>query len=364
MGKEDVPLLNRLFGEKKKTLLGVDIGSSSVKLLQLARAGSGYRVACYATRRLPPNSIVEKQVVSVEGLGETLHKLATVTRTSGASVAVAVSGSAVITKTIAMPASLNEAELENQIIVEADQYIPYPLDEVAIDFERIAESPSNPDMSDVLLAACKKEHVDLRVTALEIAGFSAKVVDIEAYAMARAYRVFSEQAGLQTYRVVALFDIGATISTLHIIVDGRSLYTREQSFGAAQLTAQVQTAYGFPTVEAETAIREGTLIQQGPYASDILAPFQTEVSEQISRALQFFFLSSQYNAVDLIILAGGVASSKGLAEEVEAALLTRTLIADPCVGMPVGPQVNQSGLMQDAPSLMLACGLALRGLEA
>ena len=353
-----------LFGKKKKTLLGVDIGSSSVKLLQLARAGSGYRVACYASRPLAANSIVERDIVSVEALGEVLYKLAAVTRTSGANAAVAVSGSALITKTIEMPASLNDTELENQIIVEADQYIPYPLDDVAIDFERVGESPSNPDMSEVLLAACKKEHVDLRVTALEIAGFNAKVVDIEAYAMARAYCVFSEQAGLQAYRVVALFDIGATISTLHIIVDGRSLYTREQSFGAVQLSTQVQTAYGLPAGEAETAIREGTLTGQASYTADILAPFKTAVREQISRALQVFFLSSQYNAVDLIILAGGVASTKGLAEEVEAALLIRTLVADPCAGMSIGAQVNKSALMMDAPSLMLACGLAVRGLEA
>lgn len=357
-------MLNKLFGKKKKALLGVDIGSRSVKLLQLVRVGSGYRVTCYASRPLPENSVVEKHIASVAGLGETLYKLATVTRTSGASAAVAVSGPAVITKTIEMPANLNETELENQIIVEADQYIPYPLHDVAIDFERIAESPSNPDRSEVLLAACKKEHVDLRVAALEIAGFCAKVVDIEAYAMARAYRVFSEQVGLQAYRVVALFDIGATISTLHIIVDGRSLYSREQSFGAAQLVAQVQSAYGVSAGEAETAIREGTLTQQATYASDILVPFKAELSEQISRALQFFFLSSQYNAVDLIILAGGVAATKGLAEEVEAVLLVRTLVVDPCVGMRVGPQVNKAGLMKDAPSLMLACGLALWGLEA
>lgn len=354
-------MLDRLLGKKNKALLGVDIGCSSVKLLQLSRAGNRYRVESYASRPLPENSVVEKNITSIEGVGETIYKAATVTKTSGASAAVAVSGSAVITKTIEMNASLNDTDMENQIIVEADQYIPYPLDEVAIDFERIGESPKNPDMVEVLLAACKKENVDLRVSALEIGGLTAKVVDIEAYAMERAYHLLREQTGLEEHKVVAIFDIGATISTLYIIVNGRSIYTREQIFGGAQLSAQVQASYGLDVAEAEAAIREGGLPEN--YEAEMLYPFKEEVTEQISRSLQFFFSSSQYNDVDLVILAGGVAASRGLAEMVQEGLSTQAIVANPFARMSVGSKVSKAALAMDAPSLMLACGLAMRGLD-
>ena len=354
-------MLNRLIKKKNKALLGVDIGCSSVKLIELSRSGSKLKVENYASRPLPENSVVEKNITSVEGVGDAIFKATTVTKTSGASAAVAVSGSAVITKTIEMNASLSDADMENQIVVEADQYIPYPLDEVAIDFERQGESPKNPDMVEVLLAACKKENVDLRVSALEIGGLAAKVVDIEAYAMERAYHLVKDQMGLDEHKVVAIFDIGSTIITLYIIVNGRSIYTREQLFGGGQLAAQVQAHYGLSASEAEAAIKEGGLPDN--YEAEVLYPFKEEVTEQISRSLQFFFSSSQYNDVDLILLAGGVAATKGLADMIQEGLSTQTVVANPFARMAVSSKVNKAALKTDAPSLMLACGLAMRGFS-
>lgn len=353
-------MLTQLLKKKSASLVGIDISSSSVKLLELGKSGSKYRVEKYASRPLPENAVVEKNINNLESVGETIYKVASLTKTSGAGAAVAVAGSAVITKTIEMHAGMSDAEMENQIVVEADQYIPYPLDEVAIDFERQQVSPKNPDMVEVLLAACKKDNVDLRVAALELGGLTAKVVDIEAYAMERAFRLLKEQMELPDSRVVAIIDIGGTMTTLYILLDGASIYTREQLFGGAQLLQEIQSRYGLSPAESEAALKEGDLPEN--FDSEVLYPFKEEITEQVARSLQFFFSSSQYNDVDLIVLAGGVAATEGLAELVQDSLSTQTVVANPFAKMAVGSRVNKAALQQDASSLMMACGLALRGV--
>ncbi|MDT8397551.1 MAG: pilus assembly protein PilM [Pseudomonadales bacterium] len=348
-----------LFRKKSNALLGIDISSSSVKLLELSKSGNKYKVENYASRALPENAVIEKNISNLEAVGDALFKLATLTKTNSKNAAVAVAGSAVITKTIEMNAGLNDAEMENQIVVEADQYIPYPLDEVAIDFERIQPSVRNPEMIEVLLAACKKENVDIRVAALEMGGFNAKVVDIEAYAMERAYGLLQSQMSIPDHEIVAIVDIGATMASLYVLRQGRSIYTREQLFGGVQLVHEVQARYGLSQIEAEAAIRNGSLPDD--FEAEVLQPFTTEISQQIGRSLQFFFSSSQFNDADLIVLAGGVAATSGLADFVREQLSTPTLVANPFARMGVNPRVNKEMLGNDASSLMMACGLAMRG---
>lgn len=350
-----------LFKKKTKAVLGIDISSSSIKLLELSKNGNQYRVERYASRPLPEGAVVEKNISNLEAVGEEVEKLASLAKTTTVKAAVAVSGSAVITKTIEMNASLTDAEMENQITVEADQYIPYPLDEVAIDFERQRPSKKNEGMVEVLLAACKKENVDSRVEALEVGGFEAQYVDIEAYAMERAFKLLCEQMDLDNTGIVAILDIGATMTTIYILKDGVSIYTREQVFGGARLSQSVQSHYGLTAAEAEKAIIANELPES--YAAEVLDPFKEELAEQLSRSLQFFFSSSQYNDVDLIVLAGGVASTPGLAEMLKGALGTKTVVANPFAKMAVGSKVNKAQLKNDAASLMMACGLAMRGFR-
>ncbi len=350
-----------LFKKKTKAVLGIDISSSSIKLLELSKNGNQYMVERYASRPLPEGAVVEKNISNLEAVGEEMEKLASLAKTTTTKAAVAVSGSAVITKTIEMNASLTDAEMENQITVEADQYIPYPLDEVAIDFERQRPSKKNEGMVEVLLAACKKENVDSRVEALEVGGFEAQYVDIEAYAMERAFKLLCEQMDLDNSGIVAILDIGAVMTTIYILKDGVSIYTREQVFGGARLSQSVQSHYGLTTAEAEKAIIANELPES--YAAEVLDPFKEELAEQLSRSLQFFFSSSQYNDVDLIVLAGGVASTAGLAEMLKGALSTKTVVANPFAKMAVGSKVNKAQLKNDAASLMMACGLAMRGFR-
>jgi type IV pilus assembly protein PilM len=347
-----------IFGRKSKTLLGVDISSSAVKLLELSMSGGRYRIENYVIRQLPVNAVVEKNISDIDAVGECIGQAISLMKPAMKDAAVAVAGSAVITKIIEMNAALSDSEMENQIIVEADQYIPYPLSEVAIDFERQDSTDNESDFVNVLLAACRKENVESRVEALQAGGLSAKVVDIEAYAVERAYSLVADQMADEDVRTVAIVDIGATATTLHVLLDGKTIYTREQLFGGRQLVEDVQRRFAMTAIEAETAIKRGNLPEE--FETEILAPFKDSVVQQVSRSLQFFFSSSQYNDVDYILLAGGVAAIDGLSELVREQLASPVLVVNPFATLEMGSKVNKTMLENDAPSLLIACGLAMR----
>ncbi|EIU5539588.1 TPA: type IV pilus assembly protein PilM [Pseudomonas aeruginosa] len=354
-----------LIKKKANTLLGIDISSTSVKLLELSRSGGRYKVEAYAVEPLPPNAVVEKNIVELEGVGQALSRVLVKAKTNLKSAVVAVAGSAVITKTIEMEAGLSEDELENQLKIEADQYIPYPLEEVAIDFEVQGLSARNPERVDVLLAACRKENVEVREAALALAGLTAKVVDVEAYALERSYALLcaaEQQLGADTDQLtVAVVDIGATMTTLSVLHNGRTIYTREQLFGGRQLTEEIQRRYGLSVEEAGLAKKQGGLPDD--YDSEVLRPFKDAVVQQVSRSLQFFFAAGQFNDVDYIVLAGGTASIQDLDRLIQQKIGTPTLVANPFADMALNGKVNAGALASDAPALMIACGLALRSFD-
>ena len=351
-----------LFSNKANSLLGIDISSTSVKLLELSRTGNRFRVEAYAVEPLPANAVVEKNIAELEGVGLALSRVLVKARSNAKSAAVAVAGSAVITKTIEMDAGLSDDELENQLKVEADQYIPYPLEEVAIDFEVQGYSPRNPERVEVLLAACRKENVEVREAALALAGLSARVVDVEAYALERAFGLLSAQMSQgDAPLTVAVVDIGATMTTLSVLHNGRIIYTREQLFGGRQLTEEIQRRYGLSNEEAGLAKKQGGLPDD--YNPEVLQPFKDAVVQQVSRSLQFFFAAGQYNDVDYIMLAGGTASISGLDRLIQQRLGTPTLVANPFADMALSSKVNAGALASDAPALMIACGLALRSFD-
>lgn len=351
-----------LFGPKRIPLIGLDISSTSVKLLELSRQGDGFRVEAYAAEPLPPNSVVEKNITDVEAVGEAIRRVAkrSGSRTKFASVAVA--GSSVITKVITMPASLSVDEMESQIELEADQYIPYSLEEVNLDFEVLGASEDNPDTVDVLLAASRSENVDSRVAAVELGGLTAKIVDIEAYSLENAFGLITTQVpGGTDDKTIAIIDIGATMTTLSVLHNEKIIYTRDQVFGGKQLTEEIQRRYGLSYEEAGMAKRQGGLPDN--YMPEVLDPFKDAMAQQVSRSLQFFFSSSQHNSVNHIVLAGGSASIPGVDELIEERVGTSTSIANPFTNMSLVSKVKAQALSNDAPALMIACGLALRSFD-
>ncbi len=351
-----------LIGRKQAPVLGIDISSTSVKLLELARSGSRYRVESYAVEPLPPNSVVEKNITDADLVGEAIGRAVKKSGTRTRTAACAVAGSAVITKVISMPGNLSEDELEGQIQIEADQYIPYSLDEISLDFQVLNQSESDPDRVDVLLAASRSDNVDIRVAALEVGGLQAKIVDVEAFALENGVDLIAAGGGgIEEAHVIAVMDVGATTSTLSVLQDRSIIYTREQLFGGKQLTEEIQRRYGLSVEEAGLAKKQGGLPDD--YEREVLGPFKEAVVQQVARSLQFFFSSSQYNEVDCVVLSGGVASTPDIAELVQEKVGIQTLIANPFAEMTLGTKVNASALSNDAPSLMIACGLAMRSFD-
>jgi type IV pilus assembly protein PilM len=351
-------LLGMLGKRKKAPVLGLDISSTTVKLLELSYTGDKYRVESYAVSSLPQDAVIEKNVNDVDGVASAIRNVVATSRTKLKAVAASVAGSSVITKMIDMPSGLSDDDMELQLTLEADQYIPYPLEEVAIDFEIQGPSAERENQVEVLLAACRRETIDARVEAIESAELGAKIMDVEAYAMERAYNLVRSQLDLEDESTVAVVDIGATMTTLSVLSDGQTIYTREQLFGGKQLTDEIMRRYGLPLEEAGLAKKQGGLPDD--YDPEVLEPFKEAVVQQVARSLQFFFSSSQYNDVDYIILAGGVASMEGLPELVQDKLGTPTAVANPFADMTISSRVNAVALSSDAPALMIACGLALR----
>ncbi len=350
-----------LFGSRKPALVGIDISSTAVKLLQLSQSGGRYRVEHYAVEPLPPNAVVEKNIEEPEAVAEAIRRAVQRSGTRSKHAVVAVAGSAVITKIITMPSDLTEDELEEQIEMEANQYIPYPMDEVSLDFEVIGQVKDNEDAMNVLLAASRTENIEARVDVVEAAGLEAKIVDVEAFASENAFTLVSDQISLDSDALVALVDIGATMTTLIVLKENRAIYTREQLFGGKQLTDEIMRRYGLSYEEAGLAKKQGGLPES--YEIEVLQPFKEAIVQQVSRTLQFFFGASENNSVDHIVLAGGCASIDGIDELVAEQLGVPTTIANPVADMSLAPRVSAQRLSEDAPALMIACGLALRSFD-
>ena len=353
----------QFFKKTAPPLIGLDISSTAVKLLELSQtAGGRYRVESYTVVPLPADAVSEKNIVDVEAVGGAISRALTRagTRTKAASVAVA--GSAVITKVITMPASLSDDDMLEQIQGEADQYIPFPMEEINLDFQVLGPTENDETAVDVMLAASRSENIDVRVAALDIAGAKAEVVDVEAFAMETAFSLLGQQLPDNgNEKTIAVVDVGATMTILNVLHDFKTIYTREQVFGGKQLTEEIQQRYGLSYEEAGLAKKQGGLPEN--YKSEVLQPFKEGLAQQVSRSLQFFFSSSQYSSVDHIVLAGGCASIPGIDEMIEEKLGITTSVANPFMDMTFSSKIKPDVISSDAPALMIACGLAIRRFD-
>ncbi|MGP5552724.1 pilus assembly protein PilM [Psychrobacter celer] len=350
----------RLFTPKSRHLIGVDICATSVKLVDIQRQQGMFHLKSYGIERLPEGVVVDKLIVDTEAVGDTIASLARRCQVANAHAATAVSGSAVITKIIDMDMALSDVEREAQIRLDADQYVPYPLEDVNLDFEVLGPSLVSDDMVQVLLAASRSENVDQRVDALTFGGMQTKVMDIESHAIERAFGLMVDNLpGLP--ELVALVDIGHNQTTLYVAKNGEFIYSREQLFGGAQLTEAIQNRYGLSSEEAALSKRDRTLPDD--YYPEVLTPFIENTIQQITRSLQFYFSSSQYSNIDHVVLAGGSSSIPGLAGMAQQKLGVTVSIANPFTNMTIAPHIDNEQLAIDAPSLMAACGLALRSFD-
>jgi len=335
------------FGKKSQPLLGLDITTSSVKLIELSKSGKRYRVESYSAEPTPPSSVSEKAIVDAKAVGEAIRRAVKRAGAKATDVAVAISGDAAITKVIQMPSSLSERDLEGQVEIQADQYIPFPMEEVSFDYEVVGPNEKDPELMDVLLVATRTDNVDQRQAAVNAAGLAANVVDVEAFALENACALLSHQipdGGMG--QSVAVVDIGASSTTFSVLSDLRVIYTRDFNFGGQQLTEEIMRTYGLSMEDAGRAKKQGGLPSN--YQPEVLEPFIDDMTQQVSRSLQFYLASGGgREQPDMILVCGGCANIPGIADVISSRVGIPTEIGDPLGQMKISSKAKSQGVHKE-----------------
>lgn len=352
-----------LFSLKPDSLVGIDISSTAVKLLELSRTGKGYRVENYGMEPLPEKAIGDdKTIAEEEVVAEAIRRVVGRVKPHAKAASIAVAGPSVIMKVITMEKGLSDNDMMMTLSIDAESYINMPSEEVYLDFQIIGTNEKEEDRDDILLAASRRESVDTRIASVELGGLKVKVVDIERYALENAFKMVAEHdPEINADETVALIEVGATVTTINILGEGKIVYTREEMFGGNRLTEEIQGRYGLSYEEANLAKRNGTLPED--YEAEVLEPFKVEVAQQISRMVQYYYAASAYGKLSHILIAGGCAAIPGIIEHVNNKVGGHITIVNPFSTMSVAPRVGKKALMGDAPALMIACGLALRSFD-
>lgn len=352
-----------IFSSKNRPVLGLDITTSSVKLIELSKSGSRYRVESYAAQPTPLNSVNEKAIVDAEAVGEAVRIAVKRSGARARDAAIAISGDAAITKIIQMPSSFQGADLEGQVELQADQYIPFPMEEVSYDFEVIGPSEKDPEMMDVLLVATRTENVEQRQAAVEAAGLNAHIVDVEAFAVENACTLLRHQMpndGVE--HSIAVIDFGATSTSFNVLRNLKVIYTRDFAFGGQQLTEEIMRTYGLSLQEAGRAKKEGGLPSN--YGPEVLDAFIDDMTQQVSRSLQFYLASGGgREQPEQILICGGCANIPGVGDLISSRVGIPTEIGDPLGKMKIASKAKAAGVHKDATALLTACGLALRSFD-
>jgi len=356
-------MLSSLWKKKTSLMVGIDIGSHSAKAVLLNQGNDGYKLEAIASEPMPRGAIIDREIQDIDAVGNVIVKLKKKLSASISQAACAVSGQTVITKIIYMDVNLNEQELASQIEIEADSLIPYPLDEVSLDFETLDVNESDPSKVNVLLSAARTESVEARVAALDTGGFEAKVVDVESYAVSRAYDLCLAQLPDDAKdKTVAIVDVGAAMTLFSVTDAGKHIYSRDQIFGGEQYTRSIVSYYNKSFEEAEVAKVNNDLPPN--YTFEVLAPFHTILVQQIRRAIQMFLTSSGKEKIDYIVLSGGTASVEGVQQLLTDELGIHTVVANPFQNMEVSANIDPATLERDAGKYVVASGLALRSFSS
>ena len=341
-------------------MIGLDISSSSAKLVELGQDRSGnLTLERCGIEPLERGWISDGNIEKFDEVVEATRRLVGKSGSKAKHVAMALPASVVISKKIILPGGLSEREMEVQVESEANQYIPFSLDEVSLDFCVVGPSTTSAGDVEVVIAASRKEKVEDRQGLAEAAGLVPVVLDVESYASRlAASRVIGRLPGGGVDALIALFEIGAMTSTMQVLRNDDLIYERDQVFGGAQLTQMLVRQYGFTQDEAETKKRAGELPDD--YGTVVLQPYVESLAQELERALKFFFTSTPHNRVDYILLAGGTAGIPGLTEAITRHTSFPCQVVNPFDGMEVGRAVREKKMLREAPSYLTACGLAMR----
>ena len=347
----------------KRPILGVDITVGGVKLVELTQSGAGVRLEACASEPIPAGSMDEADIADIDAVAKAVRRAH---RRSGArsrEAAVAIAGDAVVTRMTRMPGQLSDDEMQAHAAYQAEQFLPFPMEEANLDYEVTGPSEVAPGMLDVLLVAARSVHVSQRQRALRAGGLEARIVEPAPHALERACRLLTHQMiGGGWRQSIAVVEFGAATMTFSALSDRKLVYTRNFPFGGQQFTDEIVERYGLDPAEAERAMLADDLPED--YASELLAGFREDMAQQVSRSLQFF-LASQNSAGQpvQVLLDGGCARLPGVAGAVEAEVGIPTQIADPFGHIGVAAKAGAQAARGSDTALMTACGLALRNFD-
>jgi type IV pilus assembly protein PilM len=348
-----------LFGSKKG-LVGVDIGSSAVKAVELKVGGKGgdeYQLLNIGLEGLPPEAIVDGAIMDSGAVIDALQNLFQDNRIKTTDCATGVSGNAVIVKKISLP-QMSEEELAESIHWEAEQYIPFDIQDVQLDYEVVEGGEASGNM-DVLLVAVKKDKISEYTSAITQAGRNPIVVDVDVFALQNCYEVnYVPEPG----RVVALLNIGASIMNVNVVRDGSSVFNRDIAVGGNQYTDAIQKDLNLSFEQAE-ALKHGEQVDGA--SPESLAPILQAVSEnittEIQRTFDFFRATSQDDRVDKIYLSGGAAKVHGLRDLLTNRLDAPVELLNPFLNVRYNEKDFDPDFLDDiGPSAAIAVGLAVR----
>lgn len=365
--------------KRKDPMLGIDISPSSVKVVELSRSGSRLRVEAFAIEQLGEGLADDRNLADPEVIGEAIKRACRKAGTRTRKAAVAIPSSSVISRVIPMPAEFKESDVEANIPMEAAHYIPYPIEEIYLDFEIKGVSKGHGEQQDVLLVATRKENVDIREAALKEAGLVPTVVDVEGYALENAFHILrdhlpshgddSEDAASSSRasdNLTALVDLGATLTNMYILQDGQIICSREQNFGCDLLTSRIAENYQVSRDQANKLKLSGQVADD--YSEAVLEPFKQMLVEQIGIMQNYLFTSGQlasgHYTISNMLLIGGGAMLPGLDRMIADVLGIAAMTANPFKNMSTASRVGSSALLRDAPLLVVAAGLALRSFDA
>lgn len=354
-----------LIRKTTESLFGVDISATRVKMLELDQDNAGLRILSYASEPLAQGAVAGHEVIDAEAVAESISRALERTGRRTRTAAIAVSGPAVISKIIDMPRAMSDAELNEQIHFDAAQHIPHPIEEVNLDFQVLEPHPSNDELNRVLLVACRRDNIEMRLAALEMAGMRVRLVDVEEYALQNACQLLTAQnRAISDNAGIAVFDIGAHDTRLTVQRNGRSVYTREIAFGGQPLAEQLIKQHDLANLDQlQTRLASGDLT--APAIADEVETFAERLSAQIERSLQFYVsaAAADNESIDQVIVVGGPTRYPGLDIALRGHIVQPLALGNPLAGMMASAGARRNRVDLDAPSLMVAAGLALRGLE-
>jgi len=349
-------VLKQLFRKKTPSILGLDIGTRFVKAVLLECQPQGYKLLDYACEAIHGDAFAEREIKDFDAVSNALRKIRMSLQQKTKPVAIAVSGSSVISKVVYMNPGQTDHELETQIEIEADSLIPYPLEEVYIDFEPLGPSLAYTDKVDVLLSAAHKDMVDSRVTLLREVEFEPKVVDVEGYALANGVNSFADD---NKQDLTCCINIGAGQLLLCVTQNEQVVYAKEHNFGVDSLLQDICLQLGQDRAESEQQLIHDRL--PDTWRTDNYPIFLSNLQQQISHSLQMYVNTTNNEQPVSLYLSGGGALIDGIVEDLTRELGIEVKMFNPFSAMELDKSIDAEKLLKIAPQLLLASGLASRG---